>query len=76
MVGQLKEIDWTKKEIVIPSFFTIIFMLLSFSIATGIAVGFIFYPVIMVAQGRAKEVNKVMYVLAALFILNFILQVI
>lgn len=73
MVGQLKEIDWSDKAIVIPAFMTIIMMLLTFSIATGIAVGFIFYPIVKVAQGKAKEVNKVMYVLAVLFVLNFII---
>jgi AGZA family xanthine/uracil permease-like MFS transporter len=73
MVKQLKEIDWTDKAIVIPAFFTIIMMMLTFSIATGIAVGFIFYPVVMLAQGRAKEVNKVMYVLAVLFVINFVI---
>ncbi|MCF7926248.1 MAG: NCS2 family permease [Candidatus Izimaplasma sp.] len=73
MVTQLKDIDWSDKAIVIPAFLTIIMMVLTFSIATGIAVGFVFYPIVMVSQGKAKEVNVVMYVLAALFILGFAL---
>lgn len=73
MVGQLKEIDWTDKAIVIPAFLTIVMMMLTFSIATGISVGFIFYPIVMIAQGRAKEVNKVMYVLSVLFVINFVI---
>lgn len=73
MVGQLKEIDWNDKSIVIPAFLTIVMMMLTFSIATGIAVGFIFYPVVKIAQGKAREVNVVMYVLASLFVLNFVL---
>lgn len=73
MVGQLKEIDWSDKAIVIPAFLTIIMMVLTFSIATGIAVGFIFYPVVKLAQGKGKEVNVVMYILAVLFVLNFVL---
>ena len=73
MVGQLKEIDWADKAIVIPAFLTIIFMILTYSIATGIAIGFIFYPIVMIAQGKAKEVNKVMYALAILFVLQFVL---
>jgi len=72
MVGQLKEIDWNDKAIVIPAFLTIIFMLLTFSIATGIAVGFIFYPIVKVAQGKAKEVNVIMYILSVLFVIYFI----
>jgi len=74
MVGQLKEIDWSDKAIVIPAFLTIIFMLLAFSIAQGIAVGFIFYPIVMVAQGKAKEVNKMMYALGVLFLISFIIN--
>ena len=73
MVGQLKEIDWDDKAIVIPAFLTIVFMLLTFSIAQGIAVGFVFYPIVMIAQGRAKEVNNVMYGLFVLFIISFII---
>lgn len=74
MVVQLKEIDWNDKAVVIPAFLTIIFMVLTFSIATGIAVGFVFYPIVMIAQGRGKEVNKVMYGLSILFILSFVLK--
>lgn len=74
MVGQLKEIDWNDKAIVIPAFLTIIFMILAFSINQGIAVGFIFYPIVMVAQGRGKEVNKMMYALGILFLISFIVN--
>lgn len=74
MVGQLKNVDWSDVAIVIPAFLTIIMMMLTFSIATGIAVGFIFYPIVKLAQGKGKEVNKVMYGLAVLFLINFILD--
>lgn len=74
MFSQLKDIDWDDKAIVITGFFTVIMMLLSYSIATGIAVGFIFYPIVKVAQKKAKEVNPIMYVLAVVFILYFVLK--
>lgn len=74
MVGQLKDVDWDDKAIIIPAFLTIIFMVLTFSIAKGIAVGFIFYPLIKVAQKKWKEVNPIMFVLSALFILFFIIE--
>jgi len=73
MVGQLKEIDWSDASVVVPAFLTIIFMLLTFSIATGIAIGFIFYPIVKIAQGKAKEVNIVMYILSLLFVVYFII---
>ena len=73
MFSQLKDINWEDKAIVISGFFTVIIMILSYSIATGIAVGFVFYPIIKVAQKKAKEVNPVMYGLALLFILYFVI---
>ncbi len=73
MFAQLKDIDWDDKAIVITGFFTVIMMILSYSIATGIAVGFIFYPIIKISQKKAKEVNPVMYALAILFVLYFVI---
>jgi adenine/guanine/hypoxanthine permease len=72
MVGSLKEIDWSKFEIAAPAFLTVLMMPLTYSIATGIAIGFILYPITMVAKGRGKEVHPVMYALFVLFILYFI----
>lgn len=42
MIGNVAHIDWTKFEVAVPSFFVILMMVLTFSIATGIAIGFIF----------------------------------
>ncbi|WP_077210691.1 NCS2 family permease [Bacillus dakarensis] len=72
MVSSLGKIDWTKFEIAVPAFLTILVMPLSYSIATGIAVGFIFYPITMLVKGRAKEIHPVMYFLFVIFILYFI----
>ncbi|WP_026582832.1 NCS2 family permease [Bacillus sp. J33] len=72
MVASLGKIDWNKFEIAVPAFLTIIVMPLSYSIATGIAVGFIFYPITMIVKGRTKEIHPVMYVLFVIFILYFI----
>lgn len=72
MVSALGEIDWKKFEIAVPAFFTIISMPLTYSIATGIAIGFIFYPITMVVSGRRKEIHPIMYVMGVLFVLYFI----
>ncbi|MGM9986881.1 MAG: NCS2 family permease [Bacillaceae bacterium] len=72
MVSSLSDIDWKKFEIAVPAFFTVVSMPLTFSIATGIAVGFVFYPITMVLAGRRKEVHPLMYVLFVIFILYFI----
>src|SRR5699024_9159654 len=63
MSSSLKNIEWDQFEIAVPAFLTIIIMPLSYSIATGIAIGFIFYPITMILKGRAKEIHPVMYFL-------------
>ncbi|MGJ5712874.1 NCS2 family permease [Staphylococcus auricularis] len=72
MAANFAEIDWTKFEVAVPSFITIIMMPLSYSIATGIACGFIFYPITMLITKKHKEVHPIMYALMILFILYFI----
>jgi len=72
MASNLKFVEWEQIEIAIPAFFTVLMMPLTYSIATGIAVGFIFYPITMLVKGRAKEIHPLMYVLAVIFILYFI----
>ncbi|MBN6889541.1 adenine/guanine/hypoxanthine permease [Cytobacillus horneckiae] len=72
MVSSLGQIDWNRFEIAVPSFFTMITMPLSYSIATGIAVGFIFYPITMIVKGKAKEVHPVMYFFFLVFLLYLI----
>ncbi|QDP39226.1 NCS2 family permease [Radiobacillus deserti] len=72
MCTALKEIEWDQFEIAVPAFLTIVSMPLAYSIATGIAIGFVFYPITMVVKGKAKEVNAIMWGLFVVFILYFI----
>ncbi|MCR1833653.1 NCS2 family permease [Oceanobacillus caeni] len=72
MANQLKQIEWDKFEIAVPAFFVVLMMPLTYSIATGIAVGFIFYPITMIVKGRAKEIHPIMYFLFVVFVLYFI----
>ncbi|WP_449619853.1 NCS2 family permease [Robertmurraya sp. Marseille-Q9965] len=72
MAMEIRKIDWSKLEIVIPSFVTIIMMPLTYSVATGIALGFILYPLTLMAQKRFKEIHPIMYVLCILFCLYYI----
>lgn len=71
MAMDIKNINWNKLEVVIPSFITIIMMPLTSSVANGIALGFILYPLSLIAQKRFKEVHSIMYVLCVVFILYF-----
>ncbi|MGM0847299.1 MAG: NCS2 family permease [Bacillota bacterium] len=72
MVSAIGKIDWNKFEIAVPAFLTVIAMPLTYSIATGIAVGFIFYPITMIMKGRGKEIHPIMYLLFVVFVLYFI----
>lgn len=72
MAASLKNIEWDKFEIAVPAFFTVIMMPLTYSIATGIACGFVFYPITMIMKGKAKQVHPIMYGLFIIFILYFV----
>jgi adenine/guanine/hypoxanthine permease len=75
MVTSLGKINWSRFEIAVPAFLTIITMPLSYSIATGIAAGFIFYPLTMIVSGKAKEVHPIMYFMFVVFVGYFIFLV-
>ncbi|WP_159462074.1 NCS2 family permease [Salirhabdus sp. Marseille-P4669] len=72
MAANLKHIEWDKLEIAVPAFLTVLAMPLTYSIATGIAIGFVFYPITMLLKGRAKEIHWIMYVLFFVFAAYFV----
>ncbi|WP_349407847.1 NCS2 family permease [Pseudalkalibacillus sp. SCS-8] len=55
-----------------PAFMIIALIPLTYSIVDGLAFGFIVYPIIKMAVGQFKQVPRTMYVMASLFILNFV----
>ncbi len=57
-----------------PAFLIIIMIPLTYSIADGIAFGFIAYPILKLALGKQSEVGKPLYVIASLFFLTFVLH--
>jgi AGZA family xanthine/uracil permease-like MFS transporter len=72
MMGSVAGIRWSDPAESIPSFLTILLMPLTYSIAEGLAVGFIAYPLIKAFQGKATEINWLIWLLAAVFILRFV----
>jgi adenine/guanine/hypoxanthine permease len=58
--------------VAVPAFLTMIAMPLTYSIATGIAIGFIFYPITMIVKGRTKEIHPIMYLFFVIFVLYFL----
>ncbi|NJN92483.1 MAG: NCS2 family permease [Leptolyngbyaceae cyanobacterium SL_5_14] len=73
MVGNVSGIRWSDPAESIPSFLTILVMPLSYSIAEGLAIGFITYPLIKAFQGKSHEISIAIWILAAVFVLRFIL---
>lgn len=73
MMSSFKDIDWNDFDEAVPAFFAGIFMALCYSISYGIAAGFIFYILVKVCKGKAKEINPILWVCTGMFILNFIL---
>ena len=71
MAQQLGGIDWDDFIAAASGFVTVIIMILSYSIANGIALGFITYSVAMTASGKAKKVSPIIWVLDIIFILYF-----
>ena len=66
-------IDWNDMECAIPAFLTIAMMPFAYSISDGIGFGFISYSIIKVARGKAKDVPVLVYIIAVLFILKYVL---
>lgn len=73
MMANVREIDWLDFETAMPAFLTIACMPFAYSIADGIAAGFLFYTLIKLFRGKAKEVHPILYVLCVLFVLRFII---
>jgi adenine/guanine/hypoxanthine permease len=72
MARGLGDIEWARMEYAIPAFVVIVAMPLTYSIATGIALGLLLFPLMMVFKGRAREVHPVMYVLLVVFLAYFV----
>lgn len=72
MMSAVKMIDWDDPADAIAAFLTIIIMTLSFSIAEGLAMGLIAYPLVKTFQGKTSQLTIGMWILAAIFILRYI----
>jgi AGZA family xanthine/uracil permease-like MFS transporter len=71
MTRGLAEIDWEDVTEYAPAVVTALTMPLTFSIANGIAFGFITYAAVKLLSGRPREASPAVYVLGALFFVKF-----
>jgi AGZA family xanthine/uracil permease-like MFS transporter len=72
MLQGLRNVDWDDYAVSIPVFLTMVAMPLTFSIANGVSFGVIAYAAIKLLSGRGKEVDPLLYVVAALLIARYI----
>jgi len=72
MARGLAEIDWEDVTEYVPAVITALTMPLTFSIATGIGLGFIAYVLIKVISGKLKDISPAMWIVSACFVIYFI----
>lgn len=72
MCNGLKKINFDDFSESFPAFVTMIIMPFTFSIAHGIAAGFIAYPLVKVCSGKSSDLNWFNYILAVVSIMHFI----
>ncbi len=71
MLSGMEKIDWSDSSELIPALIMIIMIPLTFSIANGIAIGFISYVVMKIAVGKIFDINNGSWFLFLIFLLNF-----
>jgi AGZA family xanthine/uracil permease-like MFS transporter len=74
MLAGLAKVDWEDVTAFVPAAITAASMPLTYSIATGVGLGFISYTFLKLLSGRWREVSIGMIVLTALFLVKFILE--
>ncbi len=70
MMGSISKIKWDELDEAFPAFLIILSMPLTSSIATGIALGFISYPLLKLVKGKGRQVHPLLYVFAVLFFIQ------
>lgn len=74
MLSAIQEIDLSDMSEALPSFITMITMILTYNIAEGMALGLISYTLVKLLSGQYKQVSLTLYIVSALLILRYILQ--
>jgi len=72
MLRNVRHIDWDDYTELLPSFLVLLGIPLSYSIADGLALGFIAYPLLKLLGGRVREVRWVSWLVATLLLGYFV----
>ena len=76
MLQNIRNLDMKDMSESFPALFIIAMIPFTYSISDGIAIGFILYPILKIAIGKWKEVTPTLYVIAGLFLMNFVFHVV
>jgi AGZA family xanthine/uracil permease-like MFS transporter len=71
MLRELLDIDWNDVTEVVPAVLTALGMPFTYSVANGVAFGFIAYAVLKLLTGKASTVPVMVWIIAAVFIFKF-----
>ena len=74
MISPIQEIDFNDFTESVPAFLCVLFMVCAYSISDGIMFGVLSYVLINTASGKIKKINKMTWVLAALFVLRIVMK--
>ena len=74
MFPQIGKVPWDRPLSAIPAFFVVVGMPLTTSISTGIGAGFIAWSVLHLLSGKGREVSGWNHLLAAVFLILFLLE--
>ncbi|WP_164214373.1 NCS2 family permease [Virgibacillus sp. YIM 98842] len=74
MVQNIRNLNFQDLTESFPAIFIIIMIPFTYSIADGIAMGFILYALLKLTTGKERTVSLTLYIIAGLFLLTFILQ--
>ncbi len=71
MISHVREVDWGDMTVALPAFLMITAIPLTFSIANGLAFGFVSYTLLKMIRGEFRKIGWLMYVLTVVFLLRF-----
>ncbi len=72
MMGSVVRVKWDDVSDALPAFLTMVAMPLTFSIANGVALGFVAYPIVKRLGGKGREVHVLVDMLAVVFIARYL----
>lgn len=74
MLDSIHKIDLSDMSEALPSFVTIIGMILTYNIAEGMSLGLISYTLVKLLSGKVKDLNITLCIVTALLILRYVLK--